>query len=73
MQPKQTPTLRLIDRWAVIDRLGISESTLERMMVREVDFPQPRRISSRSIRWLEHEVDAYSRKLETVDYFGEDD
>lgn len=32
---KPQPDLQLIDRWEVIRMLGISESTLERMLVRE--------------------------------------
>lgn len=32
---KPQPDLQLIDRWEVIRTLGISESTLERMLVRE--------------------------------------
>lgn len=71
MAQKHTPELRLIDRWKVIDMLGISESTLERLMVREENFPMPRRISSRTVRWLEHEVQAYIRKLDIVDYFAD--
>ncbi len=71
MSKNTSPTLRLIDRWKVLDMLGISESTLERLMVREIDFPLPRRISSRTVRWVEHEVQAYILSLETVDYFGQ--
>lgn len=65
------PKIKLIDRWAVIDMLGVSESTLERLMVSDESFPLPRRISTRSIRWLQHEVEDYIRHLERVDYFAE--
>lgn len=67
---KPQPPIRLIDRWAVIKMLGISESTLERMMIRDETFPQPRRIGTKSIRWLEHEVTAYIDRLPVVDYFA---
>ena len=65
--------IRLIDRWAVINMLGISESTLERLMVNDKRFPLPRRLGTRSIRWLQHEVEAYIRGLELVDYFSGSD
>ncbi|SFJ02019.1 helix-turn-helix transcriptional regulator [Jannaschia pohangensis] len=61
---------RLIDRWEVIDMLGISESTLERRMVDDETFPQPRRLGSRTIRWIEADVEAYIFGLEAVDYFS---
>ena len=66
------PNLQLIDRWEVVRMLGISESTLERMQVREEHFPLPRRLGSRSVRWLRHEVEHYIQSLEIVDYFGDD-
>lgn len=66
------PDLQLIDRWEVIRMLGISESTLERMQVREEHFPLPRRLGSRTVRWLKHEVEHYIRTLETVDYFADE-
>jgi predicted DNA-binding transcriptional regulator AlpA len=71
MSKFEPPKLRLIDRWAVIDMLGISESTVERLMVSDDRFPMPRRIGSRSVRWLEHEVQAYIRSLTKVDYFDQ--
>ena len=66
------PDLQLIDRWEVVRMLGISESTLERMQVREEKFPLPRRLGSRPVRWLRHEVEHYIRSLEVVDYFDDD-
>ena len=62
--------IRLIDRWSVIDMLGISESTLERRMVDDELFPRPRRIGTRTIRWIEADVEDYLLNLETVDPFA---
>lgn len=70
MNEKPNNDLVLIDRWAVIKMLGISESTLERLMVKDPNFPLPRRIGTRSIRWLKHEVEAYIQGLIPVDYFA---
>ena len=70
MTTKIEAQIQLIDRWSVIKMLGISESTLERIMVRDTKFPMPRRIGSRSIRWLKHEVEQYIEGLKPVDYFG---
>lgn len=64
-----TTEIKLIDRWAVIGMLAISESTLERLMVRDAKFPMPRRLGSRSIRFLKHEVEDYINGLDRVDYF----
>ena len=69
MNDKHNNDLVLIDRWAVIKMRGISESTLERLMVKDSNFPMPRRIGTRSIRWLKHEVEAYIQGLVLVDYF----
>ena len=66
------PDLQLINRWEVMRMLGISESTLERMLVREERFPLPRRLGTRTVRWLRHEVENYIRGLDIVDYFGDD-
>ncbi|SOH95709.1 transcriptional regulator, AlpA family [Monaibacterium marinum] len=68
---KPQPDLQLIDRWEVIRMLGISESTLERMLVRDEHFPLPRRLGTRTVRWLKHEVESFIRSLEVVDYFGD--
>lgn len=48
----------------VLDRIGISRSTLH-AWCRDNLFPLPRKISEKSIRWLESEVDAWmaSRQL----------
>lgn len=62
--------IRLIDRWTVIDMLGISESTLERRMVDDELFPRPRRIGTRTIRWIEADIEDYILNLETVDPFA---
>jgi predicted DNA-binding transcriptional regulator AlpA len=70
MTTKIEVQIQLIDRWLVIKMLGISESTLERMMLCDTKFPMPRRIGSRSIRWLKHEVEEYIYGLKRVDYFG---
>ncbi|MBM2576414.1 AlpA family phage regulatory protein [Jannaschia sp. Os4] len=50
--------------------LGISESTLERRMVDDELFPRPRRIGTRTIRWIEADVEDYILNLETVDPFA---
>lgn len=52
--------------------LGISESTLERKQVEEEHFPAPRRLGTRTVRWLKHEVEHYILGLEVVDYFSDD-
>ena len=51
--------------------LGISKSTLERMLVRDENFPLPRRLGTRTVRWLRHEVEDYLGSLEIVEYFGD--
>ena len=71
--PKPQNDIQLIDRWEVIRMLGISESTLERLQIREERFPLPRRLGSRTVRWLKHEVEGYILNLDVVDYFGSED
>jgi len=63
------PSIKLIDRWKVLGMLGISDSTLDRIVTKEVNFPVSFRIGHRSIRWLEHEVEDYIYKLERSDRF----
>lgn len=70
MNTETKDDLIMINRWEVIKMLGISESTLERMMVRDTSFPMARRLGTRSIRWLKHEVEDYIRGLDRVDYFA---
>ena len=69
--PNSQPKIELINWWEVIRMLGISESTLERMLVRDENFPLPRRLGTRTVRWLQHEVEDYIRSLEIVEYFGD--
>lgn len=49
---------RLLPRDAVETRVGITTSTLYRMM-RSGEFPEPLRIGSRCVRWSEHEVEQW--------------
>ena len=61
--PNSPPKIELINRWEVVKMLGISESTLERMLVRDENFPLPRRLDTRTVRWLRHEVEDYINSL----------
>ena len=49
---------RLLPRNAVEERLGITTSTLYRMM-RSGEFPEPLRLGSRCVRWSENEVETW--------------
>jgi len=62
--------VRLIDRWGVLGMLGISDSTLDRIIMNDLDFPVPFVVGARSIRWLEHEVEQYIYGLERSDRFA---
>ena len=50
-----TDTDRLIPRPEVLQKLGISNSTLWRM-IRDGDFPKPVQISARRVGWPSSEV-----------------
>jgi predicted DNA-binding transcriptional regulator AlpA len=49
---------RLLKRREVLDRLGISEATLRRMIVRGA-FPHGLQISQRRVAWPSHVVDEH--------------
>lgn len=49
---------KLVRLRQVLDRVGVSRSTLYEM-VRRGEFPQQRRLSIRCVGWVESEVDAW--------------
>ena len=49
---------KLLDRPAVLERIGFKTSTLYKMM-RAGQFPQPIKIGPRIVRWPESEIEAY--------------
>ena len=51
-------TDRLLNRAAVLARLGITKTTLYRWM-REDGFPAPLRCGARCVRWVEAEITAW--------------
>ena len=51
---------RLIKSREVLDRTGLSRSTIWRLE-RQGAFPKHRRISANAVAWLEHEVSAWIR------------
>lgn len=53
---------RLLGRRAVMERLGVSEATLDRMRQRKA-FPQPLRMPTGKLVYLEVEVDAFIQSL----------
>lgn len=46
---------RLLNRGEVEDFVGLSTSTLYRLM-RQSDFPNPIKVGPRAVRWLESEI-----------------
>lgn len=57
-----TPTIRLLSEKEVEQKTGLKHSARYERMKRG-DFPQPVRISSRCVRWYEHEIDAWIASL----------
>ena len=57
---------RMLRREEVQERTGLSRSAIYRLM-REGDFPLPRRIGQRAVRWRESDLEAWlaSRPLAT--------
>ena len=57
---------RMLRREEVQDRTGLSRSAIYRLM-REDDFPLPRRLGQRAVRWRESDLEAWlaSRPLAT--------
>ena len=58
-----TTLLRLPE---VIDRTGLSKSTLYRMM-RSDTFPKSRRINGKTVVWLDSEIEDWIHKLSVSD------
>ena len=56
----------MLRREEVQDRTGLSRSAIYRLM-REGDFPPPRRLGQRAVRWRESDLEAWlaSRPLAT--------
>ena len=54
--------LRFLRARQVIERLGISKTTLWRL-VRGGEFPRPLKVSKFAVAWTETEVDAYMLKI----------
>lgn len=53
--------LQLLDISKVIQRVGLSRMTIDRLE-RAGRFPQRRRVSARAVRWLATEVDEWMRR-----------
>jgi len=68
MKSEEKP-LKLIDSWEVINKLGVSHSTMERMRLNDINFPVPVKVGARSIRYLENEIDDYIYSLPRADPF----
>ena len=49
---------RMLRREEVQERTGLSRSAIYRMM-REGDFPLPRRLGQRAVRWRERDLEAW--------------
>lgn len=62
-QPQYTPSppVRLLRRAEVKTRTGLSVSQLYRLMG-QGRFPQPVKLSERSVAWPEHEVDGWIKQ-----------
>lgn len=55
MQNESESKSRLIRRWHVQNLIGLSTSQIYKMMA-DKTFPQPVRLTARSVAWWEHEV-----------------
>jgi len=65
-------SVRLIDSWEVVSKLGVSHSSMERMRLNDINFPVPVKVGARSIRYLEKEIDDYIYSLPRADPFDAD-
>jgi predicted DNA-binding transcriptional regulator AlpA len=72
MKTEEKP-LKLIDSWEVINKLGVSHSTMERMRLKDINFPVPVKVGARSVRYLENEIDDYIYSLPRADPFDADE
>ncbi|PWR01299.1 AlpA family phage regulatory protein [Meridianimarinicoccus roseus] len=54
---------RLLTRKQVSEVLGVSESSIERWCREREDFPLPRHLAGRSVRWLLSEVHQFLATL----------
>ena len=65
------PTVtRIIRRAEVVERTGLSESSIQRRL-KSGEFPSPLRLggpNSRSVGWREEDIDAWLEDLEEIDY-----
>ena len=52
------PRPKLISIKAVAERVGLSRSSIYRLVAEDA-FPRPVKVSERRVTWLEHEVDAF--------------
>lgn len=50
--------MKIIRTTELLDRLGISESTLHRWR-KAGEFPEPRKLGGRAVGWTEREVEAW--------------
>lgn len=57
-QKPSDPHARILRRREVTSRLGVSSTTLHRLM-RAGTFPRPVPLGARAVGWLAHEVDAW--------------
>ena len=65
-------SVRLIDSWEVVSKLGVSHSSMERMRLNDINFPVPVKVGAPSIRYLEKEIDDYIYSLPRADPFDAD-
>jgi prophage regulatory protein len=58
MQQTPSPSTRILRKPAVIERVGLSDTTIWRLM-REGKFPRPVRLSENAVGWRELDIDAW--------------
>lgn len=55
--------MRLLSKGDLVEILRTSESTIDRKVKEDPSFPQPRKLSGNSIRWISGEVYAFIASL----------
>ncbi len=68
MKTQAADTLRLISKRELCRQLSASEASIDRWVRTDPDFPQARKLGPGSIRWLQHEVNAFVASLARAEY-----
>ena len=58
---------KILNKFAVIDKTSLSISTIYRLMSKGL-FPKQIQISSRSVGWLESDIDEYIQQCQSGKY-----